>query len=414
MDVQHLLEGVTRAASVCRFVQSRLDSLRAITKGDESPVTIADFAAQAVIARHLTSLRALAGGLVGEESAEFLKNPDHAGHLHACVAALRESGAWTDCTPGEVIDAVDLGAADAAPLATPTGGWTLDPVDGTKGFLRNQQYCVSLAFIQNGRPVLGVLGCPNLSIDPDFPVDASDTTGSIYVACASDHPRQEAWGRGWASADAGDKPTQPAWSGSWGAALNAPDLTLHSAGPSSAWRRLTCTGELQRRNERAGSCSHESHADDERSRSSSRSMPHERDVTHLARPIRCAESVDAAHVSHSASAQVMARAAEIGGWSVGEPVRMDSQCKYALVARGQADVYLRVPSKKGYIEKIWDHAAGTLLAAEGGCIVTDGYGQPLDFSRGRLLDRNQGIVAAPPEIHPAIVKAIHELRPQIM
>lgn len=410
MDVQHLLEGVTRAASVCRFVQSRLDSLRAITKGDESPVTIADFAAQAVIARHLTSLRALAGGLVGEESAEFLKNPDHAGHLHACIAALRESGAWPDCTPGEVIDAVDLGAADAAPLASPTGGWTLDPVDGTKGFLRNQQYCVSLAFIQSGRPVLGVLGCPNLSIDPDFPVDASDTTGSIYVACASDHPLPEAWGSEWASADAGDKPTQPAWSGSWGAPLDAPGLGRQPGSSSSPWRRMTCAGQSLRLNEHAGP---HSHADDERgfARSSSRSMPHDRDVTHSAHRVRCAESVDAAHVSHSASAQVMARAAQIGGWSVGEPVRMDSQCKYALVARGQADVYLRVPSKKGYIEKIWDHAAGTLLAAESGCVVTDGYGQPLDFSRGRLLDRNQGIVAAPPELHAPIIQAITELRP---
>ncbi len=55
---------------------------------------------------------------------------------------------------------------------------------------------------------------------------------------------------------------------------------------------------------------------------------------------------------------------------------------------------MRVPSKKGYIEKIWDHAAGTLLASEAGCVVTDGFGRALDFSRGRLLDRNQGIVAA--------------------
>lgn len=32
---------------------------------------------------------------------------------------------------------------------------------------------------------------------------------------------------------------------------------------------------------------------------------------------------------------------------------MDSQAKYAVLARGDADVYLRIPVKKGYCEKIW-------------------------------------------------------------
>lgn len=373
-----MLQSVSHASIVCRFVQARLDALRSITKDDASPVTIADFASQAVIARHLHSLGILAGGLVGEESADFLKNPEHAGHLRACVTALRDSGVWPDCTPDEVIGAVDLGAADAAPLATPTGGWTLDPVDGTKGFLRNQQYCVSLAFIQNGRPILGVLGCPNLSIDPNFPVDAIDPKGSIYVTSAADQPLPAGGERRTTNEDTSEKSSHSAWSGSWGAPLDAPDLGRQPGSSSSPWIR--------------------------------QSVARMNATEARARLIRCAESVDAAHVSHSASAQVMARAAQIGGWSVGEPVRMDSQCKYALVARAQADVYLRVPSKKGYIEKIWDHAAGTLLAAESGCVVTDGYGQPLDFSRGRLLDRNQGIVAAPPEIHPAIVRAIDEWR----
>jgi len=26
--------------------------------------------------------------------------------------------------------------------------------------------------------------------------------------------------------------------------------------------------------------------------------------------------------------------------------------------RGQADAYLRLPTRKGYVERIWDHAAG--------------------------------------------------------
>ena len=56
----------------------------------------------------------------------------------------------------------------------------------------------------------------------------------------------------------------------------------------------------------------------------------------------------------------------VGGKSEG--ARLDSQCKYAVVARGQADAYLRMPTKKGYVEKIWDHAAGMLIAQEAGAI----------------------------------------------
>ena len=59
------------------------------------------------------------------------------------------------------------------------GRWTLDPIDGTKGFLRGGQYAVCLALIVDGRVVLGVIGCPNLpvkSAEPDGP------RGCIFVA----------------------------------------------------------------------------------------------------------------------------------------------------------------------------------------------------------------------------------------
>jgi 3'(2'), 5'-bisphosphate nucleotidase len=92
-----------------------------------------------------------------------------------------------------------------------------------------------------------------------------------------------------------------------------------------------------------------------------------------------------------------------------ELIQIDSQCKYAVVARGQADAYLRLPTKKGYIERIWDHAAGALVASEAGCAVTDIAGRPLDFSKGRGLESNRGIVCAPPRIHGRLIGAIREL-----
>lgn len=60
-----------------------------------------------------------------------------------------------------------------------TGFWTLDPIDGTKGFLRGEQYAVCLALIVNSRVELGVMGCPNLHVSSSNP---SGDRGCIFVA----------------------------------------------------------------------------------------------------------------------------------------------------------------------------------------------------------------------------------------
>lgn len=331
---------VMQACIVCRHVQSRLDQMRSMTKDDASPVTIADYASQAVVARGLANAGILRGGLIAEESADFLKQPEHATHRAACIAALRESGVWADCTESELIDVVDLGCAPAECLREEAGGWTLDPIDGTKGFLRGQQYCVSLGLIERGQPTLGLLGCPNLSMDPHRDVGEPDEIGSLFLAAKGSGVR--AWSLNNMSGAEAISIARPA------------DRLVH---------------------------------------------------------VTVAESYEAAHSSHSESARVAHLAAQRAGVTVNAPLRMDSQAKYAVVARGQADIYLRLPSRKGYIERIWDHAAGTLVASEAGCVVSDALGKPLDFSCGRGLDRNQGIVAAPAEIHARIIEAIRELRP---
>lgn len=330
--LDHALEAVGRAGVVCRFVQRRLDDVRAMTKNDASPVTIADYASQAVVARHLRDSGVLLGGMVAEESAAFLKHADHSAHLAACVGALRHSGVWPDATPDDVIDAVELGAADPAVLNSNPGGWTLDPIDGTKGFLRGEQYCVSLAHIARGQVALGALCCPNLNPESATAISA---TGSVYSAIRT---------RGAKLHHETDK------------ALIEFDVERVPLAPDH--------------------------------------------------PARLAQSVETSHTRKDTAAEVMALAGPVGN-----PVNMDSQCKYALLARGDADVYLRLPSKRTYVERIWDHAAGSLLAQEAGCIVTDIRGRPLDFSRGRGLESNEGILGAPPDLHARLLKAIEAIAP---
>ena len=79
------------------------------------------------------------------------------------------------------------------------------------------------------------------------------------------------------------------------------------------------------------------------------------------------------------------------------------------MARVQADGYLRLPTSKKYVEKIWDHAAGLCIATEAGAIVSDVSGNPLDFTHGPRLEKNRGVICATDGLHQQIIKTISEL-----
>ena len=113
------------------------------------------------------------------------------------------------------------------------------------------------------------------------------------------------------------------------------------------------------------------------------------------------ESAEAPDSSYEFSGRI-ARALDI----TAKPVRMDSQCKYAVLARGDASIYLRPPPRKDYKENIWDHAAGSIIVREAGGTVTDSSGSPLDFSVGKKLHENKGILATNGVIHEAVLEAV--------
>jgi 3'(2'), 5'-bisphosphate nucleotidase len=322
-------QAVVDACRVCREVRASLPELRAELKDDRSPVTIADWASQAVV---VLALRDALGPevVIGEEDARALRLPAQAAlreHVLRAVRWVRPKASMDD-----VLDAIDW--------AGPGGGeesaasfWTLDPIDGTKGFLRGEQYAVSLAWVESGRPVVGVLGCPNLSADLARSFADPDPVGLIFSASSG------------------------------GGAYQMP-----------AARSGGAPEPLQRAQRPPGD------------------------------PARICQSVEKEHTDRDATEKVLTH---LGIRS--EPARLDSQAKYAVVARRQADAYLRMPTRPGYVERIWDHAAGWLIAREAGALVSDIRGADLDFGRGRGLEANLGVIAAEPALHARLIRAIAEL-----
>jgi 3'(2'), 5'-bisphosphate nucleotidase len=136
-------------------------------KEDDTPVTIGDLAAQALIISALHSAFPN-DTFLGEETAKMLREDEK---LLQKVWELVSSTHLDDketkellATPKsreEMMDVIDLGRGEG-------GGkgriWVLDPIDGTLTFMRGQQYAVCLCLLEDAVQRVAVLGCPNMSL----------------------------------------------------------------------------------------------------------------------------------------------------------------------------------------------------------------------------------------------------------
>lgn len=313
------LAAVMQATELARNMQGSLDALDVVNKEDLSPVTITDFSVQALINLHLAQAFP-DDEIMGEEDSLFLRNPQHqvinekvTGQIKAFFPSIQKN---------EILEAIDRGGSEGGPGKR---FWVLDPIDGTRGFIHQEQYAIALALIEDGEVVFGVLGCPR------FPLKGFHK-GGIFVA------------------------------------VKGEGCSLIPYESNQALRSTVNTNELK---ETIIYC--EPHA-------SSRSHSH-------SKAFQIAKILNA----HP------------------EPFRLDSQCKYAHVAHGDADIYLRIPSGKNYDEKIWDHAAGMIVVKEAGGEVTDLQGKQLNFSLGKTLAANVGIIATNGRLHARALDAVKKI-----
>lgn len=311
-ELRVALGAAAEATKLCQRVQASVTA-QTIEKRDKSPVTIADFGSQAIIARALKQAFPSIP-LIAEETSSVLRSADNSQQLARVREEVARSLAKAEVGADELCEWIDHGNATAYADVF----WTLDPIDGTKGFLRGEQYAIALALVVDGEPVCATLACPNLP-NPDGSV------GAIFSA-----------NNGLAMAHYAETQTTIAVS-------SCADF------PTS----------------------------------------------------RFCESVESGHSDHN---QSQAIASLLG--ITGESVRMDSQAKYAAVARGDAEMYLRLPTRPGYVECIWDHAAGYAILKAAGGEISDVDGKALDFRQGSGLKNNRGVVASNARLHKRLIEAI--------
>ncbi len=319
-ELEVAVQAVRLAAKVCRSVQSGITN-EVLEKEDRSPVTVADYSSQAVVCRAIANAFP-DDPIIGEEDSSALLQSQNAPFLELIVTELSKQK--IDATYDQICSWIDQGGSSQYTDRF----WTLDPIDGTKGFLRGDQYAISLALLVDGRIDVGILACPNL-INPS---PKNESTGGLFYAVRGQ--------------------------GSFAVPL------VGVADPTPV--RVSSTCDWSR--------------------------------------VRFCESVESSHSAHGISAQVADR---LG--IVTPPVRLDSQAKYAVVARGEADIYLRLPTRADYNEKIWDHAGGVLVVEEAGGRVSDIYGNALQFTHGRELSANCGVVVSNGTMHERVLATLREI-----
>ncbi len=321
-EIHFALHAARQAARTVRRVQQELIT-PALTKEDRSPVTVADYAAQAVVGRILAETFPN-DPMVAEEDSVALLNPQNARILELVTHYAQDQD--RPASADQVCGWIDHARVDSAQRF-----WTLDPIDGTKGFLRGEQYVVALALVVDGQVQLGVLGCPNLK---DAAFQDMGGVGSLVVAVRGQ--------------------------GAWTSSLLA----------ESAFARLQ--------------------------------------VSPVGQPsqARILRSVESGHTN----VDQVGRFAQNLGVEV-PSVNLDSQAKYAVLAAGQGELYVRLLSanRPDYREKIWDQAAGSIIIEEAGGCVTDLDGKALDFTTGRSLEHNRGILASNSLLHPAALEALRQV-----
>ncbi|XP_057961225.1 putative PAP-specific phosphatase, mitochondrial [Malania oleifera] len=360
IELQAAVDIVERACHLCVDVKSSLFSTdgRVLEKNDQTPVTVADFGVQALVSLELHKLFPSIP-LVAEEDSAFLRSNNLADFV---VHAVSNKVSFEDesFTHSDVLDAIDRGGKGAFSFESkPATYWVLDPIDGTRGFLKGSEalYVVGLALIIEGEIVLGVMGCPN------FQQDFSNKSVTDVLKCEAIP-----------SGSPGIIMIAHVGCGTWMRKLSY--MVDATSRVHDSWTR--CFVDGCRLVHQARFCIPDS---------------------------QVWELLPLSAVFNSTTNADIIGEREI----LLLPTCCGSLCKYLMVASGRASVFI-LQAKIQTIIKAWDHAVGMICVYEAGGKVTDWKGSLLDLAgdqaERRVIYPSGGVLVTNGNLHSKILEII--------
>lgn len=357
-ELQAAIHVVHKASHLCLHVKKSLLSSdgQIIQKTDRSPVTIADFGVQALVSLELSHLFPSIP-LVAEEDSAFVRSNNLVDAVADVVNDKLQCG--DKLANDDILKAIDRGGKEAYLFShKPDTYWVLDPIDGTRGFVKGKDalYVVGLALVVKGKIVLGVMGCPNWQEDSHDKSESEGTEGDKDASGAGlvmiSHVACGTW-------------KIPMW-----------DNLCTSAISSNDWIR--CFVDVCQLVHEGRFC-----------------FPESQKWESLPLSTRYSASVDR---TSAGDKEVLLL-----------PTCCGSLCRYMMVATGRASVFILHTRAEKTI-KAWDHAVGVICIHEAGGKVTDWRGSQLDFAADqterKVIFPSGGILVTNGRLHGQILGLI--------
>lgn len=372
-ELQVAIAAVQQASRLSQHILSRAqhdkrlsdEDMGVVSKDDLSPVTIADFAIQALLTCTLHHAFP-SDRFIGEESSAALReNPTLLNRVWESlqfVAGNNDSGVVRiPASADQMCDMIDWCGNGRPSIERSSSArvWVFDPIDGTENFVKGLIYAINVALLDSEaqHQILSVVACPNMSVDISFPATDASLDPAGEGALAYGVRGKGAFVRKLHAGPIGD------------------DILEH--GEASGSRRLP------------------RHADS-------------------ADTIR---SVTATSVSSGLSTVHASIADRLGVAFPGNDL-LPWVLRWLLLALGVGNATWWAYKSRDRLGKIWDHSGAMLLFEEVGGKITDVDGRAVNLFVGRKMSGNYGFVAAPAGLHGQVLETVREVlkkeRPDIM
>ncbi|KAM3424475.1 hypothetical protein BST61_g6479 [Cercospora zeina] len=332
------------AALTKRLQRASVGQDSQISKSDFSPVTVGDFASQALLTSAVHAAFP-SDNFLAEESADDLRQNsallDKVWELTESAKSAFQANTPSLATPSskdDLLKYLDWGGKRETSDDGRT--WVFDPIDGTATFLRGQQYAINCAMLVNGREEIGIIGCPNVVL-------GSSTVSEDVI---DEH------------------------------GLGLMIYAVRGEGtfvrPMQSNGKLAAATKLERHGEKVSldglvwsDCS-----------------------TYTSTILELHQKV----------------AAKLNTLWPGVDL-FSSLMKYAALGLGRSHIVVRIFRYTSWRSNMWDHAGGVLIFEESGGKVTDLEGKPIDFTTGRKMAANHGLVCAPSSVHGQILQLAQDV-----